>query len=91
MATIAEKWEERGLQRGIQQGMQQGLEQGEKQVLIRLVRHRFGESVVRQSEELLKSIANSEQLEALSETLLDCHDGEQWLQQLQALISHNQN
>ena len=28
MATIAEKWMERGLQQGIQQGIQQGMQQG---------------------------------------------------------------
>jgi hypothetical protein len=54
MATIAEKW----VQQGVQQGLQQGLGQGERQVLLRQVRHRFGEATARQSETLLARITD---------------------------------
>jgi hypothetical protein len=81
MATIAEKW--------VQQGLQQGLEQGERQVLLRLVRRRFGEAIARQSETLLAQISDPAQLENLGEMLLECEDGTAWLHRLQAAVQRS--
>ena len=78
MASIAEKW--------VQQGLQQGLEQGERQVLLRLVRRRFGEATAQQSEILLVRITKLTQLEDLSEALLECEDGAAWLHRLRAAV-----
>jgi flagellar biosynthesis/type III secretory pathway protein FliH len=90
MATIAEKWVqqglEQGLEQGLQQGLEQGLEQGERQVLLRQVRHRFGEAIARQSEVLLAQISDPAQLEDLGEVLLECEDGTAWLHRLQAAV-----
>jgi predicted transposase/invertase (TIGR01784 family) len=74
MASIAEKW------------VQQGLEQGERQVLLRLVRRRFGEATAQQSEILLVRITELTQLEDLGEALLECEDGAAWLHRLQAAV-----
>jgi hypothetical protein len=85
MATIAEKW----VQQGLEQRLQQGLEQGERQVLLRLVRRRFGEAIARQSETLLAQISDPAQLEGLGEVLLECEDGAAWLHRLQAVVQRS--
>ena len=47
MQTIAQMLESRGMERGLQQGrqegVQQGMQQGERELLLRLLRRRFGE------------------------------------------------
>jgi hypothetical protein len=73
MATPAEQW--------IQEGLEQGLARGERQVLMRLIRHRFGEAVARESEGRLAGIGTA-RLEDLCEVLLECADGEEWLARL---------
>jgi hypothetical protein len=78
MVTIAEKW------------VQQGLEQGERQVLVRLMRHRFGEAIAQQSEILLARTTALTQLEDLSEVLLECENGEDWLSRLQVVVQEKQ-
>jgi uncharacterized protein DUF4351 len=77
MASIAEKW------------VQQGLEQGERQVLLRQARHRFGETIARQSEMLLAQISDPAQLENLDEALLECEDEAAWLHRLQAVVQRS--
>jgi Domain of unknown function (DUF4351) len=77
MASIAEKW------------VQQGLGQGERQVLLRQVRHRFGEAIARQSEMLLAQISDPAQLEDLGEALLECEDEAAWLHRLQAAVQRS--
>jgi hypothetical protein len=77
MASIAEKW------------VQQGLGQGERQVLLRQVRHRFGEAIARQSEMLLAQISDPAQLEDLGEVLLECEDEAAWLHRLQAAVQRS--
>ena len=78
MATIAEKW------------VQQGLEQGGRQVLLRLVRRRFGEAIAQQSEILLARTTALTQLEDLGEVLLECENGEDWLSRLQVVVQEKQ-
>lgn len=69
MMTIAERW--------VQEGRQEGLN-SERQLLLRLVRRRFGAAAER-SQALLECIAEPAVLEELGEVLLDCVDGEAWL------------
>jgi hypothetical protein len=66
---------------GRQQGLQQGLD-FERQLLLRLVRRRFGEAVASSSAPVLARIAEPAVLEDLGEALLDCADGAAWLARL---------
>ena len=67
-----------GRQEGLQVGLQQGLD-SERQLLLRQVRRRFGETVAASSAPLLARIAAPAVLEDLGEALLDCADGAAWL------------
>ena len=82
MMTIAEQWVQEGRQEGWQKGRQEGRQEGlnsERQLLLRLVRRRFGAMVVERSGALLERIAEPAALEELGEVVLDCGDGEAWL------------
>ena len=70
MTTIAEQW--------VQQGLQQGVD-SERQLLLRMVRRRFGAQAAEQSQSLLGRFSKPEQLEDLGELLLDCNDDATWL------------
>ena len=78
MTTIAEQWVQEGLQQGMQQGMQRGVD-SERQLLLRMVRRRFGAQAAEQSQSLLSRFSKPEQLEDLGELLLDCNDDATWL------------
>ena len=73
MMTIAEQW--------VQEGRQEGLN-SERQLVLRLVRKRFGAAVMENSQALLATIVESAVLEELGEGVLDCADGEAWLAML---------
>ena len=77
MMTIAEQW----VQEGRQEGRQEGLF-SERQLLLRLVRKRFGEAVIERSRALLERVEELTVLEELGEAVLDCADGEAWLAML---------
>jgi hypothetical protein len=66
---------------GRQEGLQQGLD-SERQLLLRMVRRRFGEAVAASSAPWLAQISEPPVLEDLGEILLDCADGEAWLARL---------
>ena len=66
-----------GWQEGRQEGRQEGLN-SERQLLLRLVRRRFGAVVVERSGALLERIAEPAALEELGEVLLDGADGDAW-------------
>lgn len=66
MMTIAEQW--------VQEGRQEGLN-SERQLVLRLVRRRFGAAVMERSGALLERIAEPAVLEELGEGVLDCADG----------------
>ena len=51
----------------------------ERQLLVRLVRKRFGEAVMERSRALLERVEEMAVLEELGEVVLDCVDGEAWL------------
>jgi len=51
----------------------------ERQLLLRLVRKRFGEAVMERSRALLERVEEMAVLEELGEVVLDCADGEAWL------------
>lgn len=69
MMTIAEQW--------VQESRQEGLN-SERQLVLRLVRRRFGTAVVERSRILLEGVTEPAALEELGEMLLDCADGEAW-------------
>ena len=73
---------------GLQRGLQQGLD-SERQLLVRQVRRRFGETVATASAPLLARIAASAVLEDLGEALLDCADGVAWLVRLESMAMAN--
>ena len=79
-----EEWKQQGLQEGLQQGLQQGLD-SERHLMVRLVRRRFGETVAAHSAPLLAQITEPTVLEDLGEALLDCADGEAWLDRLESV------
>ena len=54
----------------------------ERQLLVRLVRKRFGEAVMERSRALLEQVEEMAALEELGEVVLDCADGEAWLAML---------
>ncbi len=66
---------------GIRKGVQQGL-MAERQLLLRMVRKRFGAEAAERSAPLLERIEDTGRLEDLGEALLDSADGEGWLQAL---------
>ena len=85
MMTIAEQWVQEGRQEGWQKGREEGRQEGlnsERQLVLRLVRRRFGAVVVERSGALLERIAEPAVLEELGEGVLDCADGEAWLAML---------
>jgi hypothetical protein len=63
---------------GRQEGRQEGLH-SERQLLLRLVRRRFGAEAAERSQALLERIAEPTVLEELGEAVLDCADGAAWL------------
>jgi hypothetical protein len=52
----------------------------ERQLLLRLIRKRFGAEVAGQSQPFLERITDAQPLEDLGEALLDSPDGATWLQ-----------
>lgn len=77
MMTIADQW----VQQGWEKGWQQGLE-SERQLVLRMVRRKFGPAAMEQSRALLETITESTVLEDLGEGILDCADGAAWLAML---------
>ncbi len=67
MATVAQKWLEKGIEQGLQQGLQQGLREGMIKALLALLRARFAPEETRLDEiaTRLRAIDNIERLEAL--------------------------
>jgi len=63
---------------GIRKGMAKGMAH-EGQLLLRLIRKRFGPEVAGQSQPLLERITDAQPLEDLGEALLDSPDGATWL------------
>ncbi len=81
-------WEQRGLEKGLQQGLRQGLQQGETSVLLRLLTRRFGK-LSRKIEKRIQELS-FEQLDLLTEAVLDFHDVaelQKWLAQQTILTS----
>lgn len=76
-----ESWEQQWERRGLEKGLQQGLV-AERQLLLRMIRKRFGTEVAEQSLPLLERIDDPQPLEDLGEALLDSADAEAWLQAL---------
>jgi hypothetical protein len=66
---------------GIRTGVAEGVAH-ERQLLLRLIRKRFGPAVGGQSQPLLGHITDAQPLEDLGEALLDSPDGATWLQVL---------
>jgi uncharacterized protein DUF4351 len=60
---------EQGVRQGLEQGVRQGLEQGERNVLLRLLRRRFGAQVDGEIERRV-AVAPAEQVEAWTERVL---------------------
>jgi Putative transposase, YhgA-like len=81
MATPAEQWIQEGLIKGIQEGLER-----ERQLLLRMVRRRFGETTAQQSQGLLARVTDASRLEDLGEVLLECENGEDWLNRLEAVL-----
>jgi len=81
-----QQWERRGIEKGLQQGLQQGLV-AERQLLLRMIRKRFGTEVAERSQPLLERIDDPQRLEELGEQLLDSVDGDAWLQALRNAAS----
>ena len=75
-ATFIDEWLEEKLEQGLQQGLQQGFQQGKRQtqqrLLLRILRHRFGEVPLRLEERL--GVLTAEQLETLTDLALDVPD-----------------
>ena len=80
-----DSWEKQWEQQGIEKGLQKGLQQ-QRQMLLRLVRKRFGADAAEQSLPLLERIDNAQSLEDLCEQLLDSPNPEAWLQALRAIV-----
>lgn len=70
MATVAQKWMEKGIEQGRQQGLQQGLREGMIKALVALLRARFApdEAWLEALAAQLRTVENLEQLEALHVT-----------------------
>lgn len=80
-----DQWKQAGLEQGREQGLEQGLEQGRtatRQLLVRLVRRRFGPEIAEQSALLLAGLSDLQQLEELGDQLLLSPDGAAWLSHL---------
>ena len=73
---------------GLQRGLQRGLD-SERQLLVRQVRRRFGETVAESSAPWLAQVVEPAVLEDLGEALLDCADGAAWLVRLESMAMAN--
>jgi predicted transposase/invertase (TIGR01784 family) len=60
---------QQGIQQGVQQGIQQGVQQGERALLLRLLRRRFGDELVREREQRVAT-ASAEQIAAWADRML---------------------
>jgi hypothetical protein len=80
--TWTDQWKREGLQQGLEQGLERGLEQGLKttrHILVRQARRRFGAAIAEQTEQMLASLTDLQQLEELGDQLFLSPDGAVWL------------
>ena len=102
-AEYRAKHEARGMERGIAQGIAQGLERGIAQgvergiaeerarSLARLRRHaaiKFGRPTAQRLGELLGTTASTEQIERVSDWIMECERGEQLLAKVSAMAAN---
>lgn len=86
MATLAEQWEERGIQKGILQGRQEGKREGKQEAIQELIRDgldvKFGEAGLSLMPHIQK-IQDPERLRALLKRMWTTTDLEEFRKQIQ--------
>ncbi|MEX2444988.1 MAG: hypothetical protein WD492_15410 [Alkalispirochaeta sp.] len=73
MRSIADALREEGLELGITQGLEKGLEQGKADVLVRLLRHRFG--LTTEEEAIVRECHDAERLDEAVDAFADPEAG----------------
>lgn len=68
-----------GRVKGRREGKMQGRQEGQKQLLVRLAGMKFGSTVASRLEAVLEGIADPGRLEAVSDLVLECETGEEFL------------
>ena len=85
---------ELGIAQGMKRGMAQGIAQGMAQNLARLHRHaaiKFGQPTARRLGELLGTATATEQIERVSDWIIECERGEQLLAKVSAMATDGGN
>lgn len=102
MASVSEvlaaeyraKHEARGRELGIAQGMERGIAQGMAQNLARLRRQaaiKFGLPTAQRLGELLGTAASTEQIDRVSDWIIECVRGEQLLAKVSGMVADGGN
>ncbi|MBI4870817.1 MAG: hypothetical protein HY814_04540 [Candidatus Riflebacteria bacterium] len=73
---------EKGRAQGIRQGVRQGIREGQQQLLVRLIRARFGEELAAEGEESLARLKRPAQLAQVGDWLVQCATGAELLRRL---------
>ena len=85
MTTWEDNFREAAEAKGLAQGRAQGLTQGRTELLVKMVRHKFGEVSAAEVATLLKTVQSGEALDAAGVLLLTCHSGEELLSRIREI------
>ena len=69
----------------IQQGQEIGEKNGEKKLLFLLIDHRFDKEISLKAQSLITPIQSTDVLEKISQWVLDCKDGDEFLKLVNSL------
>ena len=66
--------------RGIEKGIERGIEKGQRELILRLVTHRFGSAAADRLVPVLAGIADSDRIDALAARVFECETAEELVQ-----------
>ena len=70
------------VQKGLRQGIQQGAREGQATVLRRIIARKFGDDTVRRLSALLDDVSGSEDIDRVTDALIECGTGEEFLERV---------
>ncbi|MCY4571155.1 MAG: hypothetical protein OXF01_00020 [Gemmatimonadetes bacterium] len=90
MAEVVDRFQQgmdelvqRGVRQGIEQGILQGARQGQALVLRRQIERKFGRQTARQFSDLLAEFSGPEDIDRVTDALLECATGEEFIDRVQ--------
>ena len=70
------------VQKGLRQGIQQGAREGQATVLRRIIARKFGDDTARRLSALLDDVSGSEEIDRVTDALIECGTGEEFLERV---------